>query len=70
MGNVEIKNHSYYIPILGRHRFGVGFNSGVRSDVYRHTPAIYAPKGFLAPAGLEDGRQILDVAAKIKIPSP
>jgi len=27
------------------------------------------PKGFLAPAGFEDGRQILDIAAKIKSPS-
>jgi hypothetical protein len=40
MGNVEIKNHSYYIPILGGHRFGVGVDIGVGTGGYRHTPAI------------------------------
>jgi hypothetical protein len=42
MGNVEIKNFSYYIPTLGGHRFGVGVrvDIGVGSGGYRHTPAI------------------------------
>jgi len=40
MGNVEIKDHLYYIPILGGHRSGVGVDIGVVSGGYCHTPAI------------------------------
>lgn len=42
MGNLEVKNHSYYILVLGGYRFGVcvGLVIGVGSGGYRHTQAI------------------------------